>query len=191
MLLGSARRSGSPESLAAATGEAVERLEQEIGNLRALITDLRPAALDEFGAKGALETLALRVERNGIEVALSVELAERHTPELEAAIYRIVQEALTNTVKHGGVTKARVEVSEDGATVHVVVRDDGAGFDPGAATAGFGLLGMRERVELLGGTLDIESTPGTGTTVRVSLPAQGRAAPDDTDERELRAIEGY
>jgi signal transduction histidine kinase len=193
MALGSARRAGTPEALAVAVGDAMERLEHEIGNLRALITDLRPAALDEFGTKGALETLALRVERHGIEVDLNVELAHeqgraatRHTEELEAAIYRIVQEALTNAAKHGGATKARVEVGEDDSTVHVVVSDDGTGFDPAAATAGFGLLGMRERVELLGGTLAIESAPGSGTTVRVSVPAQRR----DADERELRAVNG-
>jgi len=186
MLLGSARRSGSTDSLEAAVSDAVERLEQEIGNLRALITDLRPAALDEFGAKGALETLALRVERNGIEVGLDIELTGRHTPELEAAIYRIVQEALTNTVKHGGATRARVEIREDGSNVHVVVSDDGAGFDPAVATAGFGLLGMRERVELLGGSLEIESAPGGGTTVTVRLPAQPREA----DGHGLHAVEG-
>ena len=193
MVLGSARRAGSADALAAAVGDAVERLEHEIGNLRALITDLRPAALDEFGTKGALETLALRVERNGIEVDLNVELAHgqgraptRHTEEVEAAIYRIVQEALTNAAKHGGATKARVEVTEDESTVHIVVSDDGAGFDPGAATAGFGLLGMRERVELLGGTIEIESAPGSGTTVNVSVPAQRR----DADQRELRAVNG-
>jgi signal transduction histidine kinase len=193
MVLGSARKAGSADALAAAVGDAVERLEHEIGNLRALITDLRPAALDEFGTKGALETLALRVERNGIEVDLDVELAHgqgraptRHTEEVEAAIYRIVQEALTNAAKHGGATKARVEVTEDESTVHIVVSDDGAGFDPAAATAGFGLLGMRERVELLGGTIEIESAPGSGTTVNVSVPAQRR----DADQRELRAVNG-
>ena len=193
MVLGSARKAGSADALAAAVGDAVERLEHEIGNLRALITDLRPAALDEFGTKGALETLALRVERNGIEVDLNVELAHgqgraptRHTEEVEAAIYRIVQEALTNAAKHGSATKARVEVTEDESTVHIVVSDDGAGFDPAAATAGFGLLGMRERVELLGGTIEIESAPASGTTVNVSIPAQRR----DADQRELRAVNG-
>jgi len=190
MLLGSAGRSGSAGSLETAVADAVERLELEIGNLRALITDLRPAALDEFGAKGALETLALRVERNGIEVGLDVELHRRHTPELEAAIYRIVQEALTNTVKHGGARKARVEVDEDDTDVHIVVCDDGAGFDPAASTAGFGLLGMRERAELLGGTLEIESVPGGGTTVRARLPAQPRMESGDADERGLRAVDG-
>ncbi|HVP75158.1 MAG TPA: GAF domain-containing protein [Gaiellaceae bacterium] len=190
MLLGSARRSGSAGSLEAAVGDAVERLEHEIDNLRALITDLRPAALDEFGTKGALETLAMRVERNGIEVDLRVELAERHTEELEAAVYRIVQEALTNAAKHGGATKASVEVDEDDSTVHVVVVDDGTGFDPAAATSGFGLLGMRERVELLGGTLEIESSPGGGTTVKVSIPVQRRTAQDEAGERELRAVDG-
>ena len=193
MVLGSARKAGTAEALADAVGDAVERLELEIGNLRALITDLRPAALDEFGTKGALETLAMRVERNGIEVDLHVQLAYeegrepmRHTEEVEAAVYRIAQEALTNVSKHSGATKARVEVREDDANIHLVVSDDGAGFDPAAATVGFGLLGMRERVELLDGTLEVASAPGNGTTVTVSIPAQRRGS----DGRELRAVNG-
>jgi signal transduction histidine kinase len=197
LLLGSARRSGSADALAHAVGDALERIDQEIGNLRALITDLRPAALDEFGTQGAMETLALRVARNGIEVDLELDLAyeqgrvsTRHTPELEASTYRIVQEALTNAVKHGAATHARVKIREDDSTVHVVVSDDGSGFDPSAVSAGFGLLGMRERVELLGGTLEIESAPGSGATVKVSLPARRRPEPNAADPVEIRRIGG-
>jgi len=197
MLLGSARRSGSADALTHAVGDALERIDQEIGNLRALITDLRPAALDEFGTQGAIETLALRVARNGIEVDLRLDLAyeqgrapTRHTPELEASVYRIVQEALTNAVKHGGATHARVEIREDDSTVHVVIRDDGAGFDPSAVSVGFGLLGMRERVELLGGTLEIESVPGSGATVKVSIPVQRRAEVKAADMEGIRRIGG-
>ncbi len=193
MVLGSARRAGTADALAVAVGDAVERLDHEIDNLRSLITDLRPAALDEFGTKGALETLAMRIERNGLEVELELDLAyeagrapTRQSEELEAAVYRIVQEALTNATKHSGATKARVEVTEGDSTVHITVSDDGAGFDPAAVTAGFGLLGMRERVELLNGTLELESAPGSGTTVKVSVPVQRR----DVDGRELRAVKG-
>jgi signal transduction histidine kinase len=93
-------------------------------------------------------------------------------PELETAVYRIVQEALTNATKHGQASRAVVEVHERSGSVHVLVRDNGHGFDPAAETEGFGLLGMGERVELLDGTLTIESTPGAGTTVIVALPAR-------------------
>jgi signal transduction histidine kinase len=194
--LAAARKAGDSETLDGAVGSAVEQLETEIGNLRALITDLRPAALDEFGVAGAIETLAQRVGRHGLEVDLDVDLSyeqgrrpTRHTAELEAAIYRIVQEALTNTVKHGGAARAQVQLHEDDATIHVTIRDDGAGFDPTTDTDGFGLLGMQERVELLGGTLRVESAPGEGTTVRVTLPASRREAEDGATP-DLRRVGG-
>jgi signal transduction histidine kinase len=117
-----------------------------------------------------------------VEVDVSVELAyeqgqesARHVGELETALYRIVQEALTNAARHGKAKRAVVEVHEDARTVHVSVRDDGCGFDPDAETDGFGILGMRERVELLGGELQIDSAPARGATVRARLPAQRRS----------------
>ena len=187
--LSTAARSTRPEALREAFLQGIEQLEESITNLRALITDLRPAALDELGTQAAVEALAERAARRGIEVDVSIELAHeqsggaiagdpapaRHIPELETALYRIVQEALTNAAKHGGAKRAIVEIHEDGETVHVEVRDDGAGFDPAADTTGFGLLGMRERVELLDGTLRIDSSPGAGANVRASFPVQRRA----------------
>jgi signal transduction histidine kinase len=197
IMLSSARRSGQPDKLDAAVGDAIARLQQEIGTLRSLITDLRPAALDEFGTLGAVEALVERVARNGLEVDLSADLAyeqgsrpTRHTAELEAAIYRTVQEALTNAVKHGQATRAVVEIVEDDTTVHVTVRDDGAGFDPAARTDGFGLLGMRERVQLLDGTLEIESTPGEGTTVSATFPVQRRDEGPGAEVRDIRTASG-
>jgi signal transduction histidine kinase len=163
--------------------QAVDQLEDAIANLRALITDLRPAALDELGVQAAVEGLAERSIRHGLEVDVSVELAyeqgraaTRHAPELETAIYRIVQESLTNASKHGAAKRAVVEIHERDATIHISVRDDGSGFDIEAETDGFGLLGMRERVELLGGGISIDSAPGNGATVAASIPvprAQG------------------
>ncbi|MGO9321545.1 MAG: GAF domain-containing protein [Solirubrobacteraceae bacterium] len=177
--LSTAGRSGQPDALPQAVGQAVAQLEEAIANLRALITDLRPAALDELGVQAALEGLAERSTRHGLEVDVSIDLhyeqgreRTRHAPEVETAIYRIVQEALTNASKHGEAKRAVVEISEQGATVQLSVRDDGAGFDPGAETDGFGLLGMRERVELLSGKLSLDSAPGRGTIVRASIPVQ-------------------
>jgi signal transduction histidine kinase len=177
--LSSAGRSDRPQALAQAVSLAVDQLEDAIANLRALITDLRPAALDELGIQAALEGLAERSARHGLEVDVSVELADgqgrestRHAPELETAIYRIVQEALTNASKHGEAKRAVVEIHEQDATVHLSVRDDGDGFDPDVGTDGFGMLGMHERVTLLGGELLIDSAPGRGATVTVSIPAQ-------------------
>ncbi len=191
--LSTAARSEQPEALRAAYRSAVAQLEEGITNLRALITDLRPAALDELGTQAAVEALAERATRHGIEVDVSIELARertldgggsadgtgllaRHTPELETAIYRIVQEALTNATKHGHAKRAVVEIHEHGDTVQIEVRDDGCGFDTSADTSGFGLLGMRERVELLEGTFSVESSPGAGATLRASLPVQRRAS---------------
>jgi signal transduction histidine kinase len=187
--LSSAGRSDRPEALEQAVRQAIEQLEEGIANLRALITDLRPAALDELGVRAAIESLAERTGHHGVEVDVSVDLAyeegresTRHLPEIETAIYRIVQEALTNASKHGAAKRAVVEIREDSTTVHLGVRDDGNGFDPDAETDGFGLLGMRERVELLGGELLIESAPGAGATVKVSFPAQRRADPALAEE---------
>jgi signal transduction histidine kinase len=178
--LSNARRVGRAEALTAAVEEAVEYLQAGIADLRALITDLRPAALDELGVEAALQALAARAQSRGIEVDASIDLdyeqgraAARHIPELEVALYRIVQEALNNAAKHGQAARAVLEIHEDAGVVHVTVRDDGDGFDPAnVQTTGFGLLGMRERVQLLDGTLQIESAPGDGTTVRATLPAQ-------------------
>lgn len=175
--LSTAGRSERPEALPQAVRQAVDQLEDAIANLRALITDLRPAALDELGVQAALEGLAERNTRHGLEIDVSVDLAyeqgrasTRPPPELETAIYRIVQESLTNASKHGGAKRAVVEIHERDTTVHISVRDDGAGFDMEAETDGFGLLGMRERVDLLGGEISIDSAPGHGATVTASIP---------------------
>jgi signal transduction histidine kinase len=111
-------------------------------------------------------------------VDLAIDLAyeqgrrpDRHTIELETTLYRLVQEALTNAVKHGGARRAVVEIEEDPNAVRVTVRDDGRGFDTAAKTSGFGLLGMRERAALLGGAIEIESSPKRGTTIKATLPA--------------------
>ena len=91
-------------------------------------------------------------------------------------MYRLVQEALTNVVKHAGASRVTVALIEDDATVELSVTDDGAGFQTDAASVGFGLIGMRERVALLGGELDFESQPGAGTTVAARIPVQRRPA---------------
>jgi signal transduction histidine kinase len=99
--------------------------------------------------------------------------AERFPPEIETALYRVVQEALTNVAKHAGARVVSVVVERQDGRAIAVVEDDGVGFDPEAASASgrLGLLGMRERVAVLGGALEVESSPGSGTTIiaRVSL----------------------
>jgi signal transduction histidine kinase len=162
-----------PESMTEPIRRAVAQLETDLGSLGSLIADLRAVTLDELGIDAAIEDLAERARSHGVEVSLGVELAYeqgrapgRHKSELETTIYRIVQEALTNTQRHSGAPHAWVNIEGDQAAVRITVRDDGSGFDTTATNGGRGLLGMHERVELLDGTLHIQSAPGHGTTLR-------------------------
>ena len=166
-----------------AVTSAVAQIAQDMTALRSLITELRPAALDDLGTEAAIRDLADRARGRGLEVDLAIDLAyeqgrhpDRHPIELETALYRITQEALTNASKHGSARRAVVEIEEDDSAVRIIVRDDGQGFDTAAQTSGFGLLGMRERVELLQGTIDIESSPGNGTIVKAVFPIQRESA---------------
>ena len=185
LMLAGAMRSKDPEAMASAIGRSLGQLELDIAGLRALITELRPAALDQLGLEPALLALVDRVRSGGLDIDAAVDLSCEHgrrsrrlPNELETGVYRIVQESLTNAVKHGRAARASVEVIETDREVCVKVRDDGSGFDPDAETSGFGLLGIRERVELLQGEVDIASAPGEGTTVTAVLPtAPAETAP--------------
>jgi signal transduction histidine kinase len=148
--------------------------------LRRLSRELRPTILDDLGLAPALEWLAQGVaDRTGLPITV-VALSDRLPPEVETAAYRIVQEALTNVVRHARASKVQVEVRRDDSTVRAVIRDDGQGFDVAATLArrgdrGLGLIGMRERVEALGGKLSIESSPGRGTEVSLTIPVGNTA----------------
>ena len=152
------------------------QVESEIANLRSLITELRPAALDDLGLQAAIEALAERARRNGLEVAVTIDLRSgegaRYSTELETAVYRITQEALTNARKHGGAHRALIDIHAFDLSVDVTVRDDGNGFGPDAKTNGFGLHSMRERAELLGGTLQVTSASAQGTQITAILPTR-------------------
>jgi signal transduction histidine kinase len=172
VLLSSALKRGDPEVLSEAVAEALEQVGRDIEELRALITELRPATLDQLGLRAALEDLAERVSGlAGIDLAteLTVEV-ERLDPELETVVYRLVQEGLTNVAKHAGASAVTLQVTQREERIDVLVSDDGCGFKPDAAHSGFGLVGMRERVELVGGELQIESRPGSGTRMMASIP---------------------
>jgi len=176
VLLSSALRRSDAESLERAVRTAVEQIGTEIEKLRMLITELRPAALDELGLQPAIESLASRVAAvEGLEVETEVALGaddERLEPELETAVYRLVQEALTNVIKHADARSVAIEIVAHDGHVDIAVRDDGAGFDPSLPREGFGITGMRERVGLANGTLAIESASGGGTTVTARLQRQ-------------------
>jgi two-component system, NarL family, sensor histidine kinase DevS len=166
---------------AAATDAEAQRAEadlrtlvvQALQDVRNLAVELRPSALDDFGLAPALERLVHTFEeRSGVQIALQASLgAERLPAEAETVLYRVVQEAITNVVKHAGADRVSVVVTRRDGGVSVVVEDDGLGFDPEEVrTDALGLVGMRERLALLGGTLTIESTPASGTTLAVYLP---------------------
>jgi two-component system, NarL family, sensor histidine kinase DevS len=172
VLLSSALKRGDPEVLADAVRQTLETVNRDIDELRALITELRPATLDQLGLRAALEDLADRVSQGtGIEVETDLAIgADRLEPDLETAVYRLVQESLTNVAKHAEASKVTLRVFDRGVRLDVLVSDDGQGFDTEAGRRGFGLDGMRERVELAGGELQIESQLGSGTRMTASIP---------------------
>lgn len=175
VLLSAALRREDEAARVHAMRQAIEDIELEIGNLRAIISDLRPSLLDDLGLLPAIDALLERRRQSGLEITGEFTLPESSddggglTPGLETTIYRLLQEALTNVVKHADATQVEVSVITVDAGVLVEVTDDGKGFDPAAATEGFGLVGVRERVYLAGGSLDLDSGPG-GTRVRAHLP---------------------
>jgi signal transduction histidine kinase len=176
LMLSTARREADAGAVDAAIDDTIELLGTEMRDLRALITDLRPAALDDAGVAAALAALAERATTlYDLEVSLEVDLGRRGArlaPDLETAVYRMAQEAVTNVCKHSGAEHVTIDVRARDADVTVQVSDDGHGFDPNGAAGGFGVIGMRERSELAGGHIQIISSPA-GTTVRAVLPRDG------------------
>ncbi len=175
---GGERGKGDAATKERAMRQAIEDIEAEIANLREIISDLRPSLLDDLGLVPAIEALVERRQDETLRTESQLALPGRDgkvsglSPELETTVYRLIQEALTNVVKHAGASCARVLVSLQGSELQVEVVDDGRGFDVNQRTAGFGLVGMRERVELAGGALSVTSGP-EGTVVQARLPANG------------------
>jgi two-component system, NarL family, sensor histidine kinase DevS len=195
--LANARDLDDKQALSATVDAVLEGLGNEIDGLRHLITELRPAALDDLGLAAALEALARRAQAiDGLDVTTSIDLPEqpgdgngdgagRLDPELESTVYRIVQEALTNVSRHAQASSAVISVTERDGQLRASVTDDGKGL-PGAERlgprgdgleGGFGMSGMRERAELIGGELEFAPAPGKGTVVRLTVPLAGRATP--------------
>ena len=180
VILTTALNQEGSEPLRKAAEQAVGQLETQIAELQGLITELRPAALDDIGLEPALRSLFERtLEAHGVtvtsEIDLDVEAGRNRTrlePEIEGTVYRLVQEALSNTAKHADTERATVLVTERDGQVSIEVRDEGRGFNVNDPRRGFGLLGMRERLELTGGALEVDSQPGAGTRVSATLPAR-------------------
>ncbi|NLT06598.1 MAG: GAF domain-containing sensor histidine kinase [Solirubrobacterales bacterium] len=166
---------------------ASEHLEQEIDRLQELIAQLRPASLDQIGLAAALEHLVNRTSE-AIEATVDCDISlpalrdargpTQVAPDVESTIYRVVQEALNNARKHAEPSRISVRVTEAGGWITAEVLDDGRGFEPATVDRGFGLVGMSERLALVGGRIDVVSTPGSGTKVRARAPLRGA---DDAD----------
>lgn len=166
-----------PDKAAEELSIAITSIKETLQETRRLIFDLRPMSLDEIGLVPALRQYAEKLStRHAIRVEVKTRGTERRFPvSLETALYRIVQEALTNTWKHARATKASVTVTFDPCRCDIQIADDGVGFDLAAVGANgqgehLGIAGIRERAEMIGGTLRIASAPGAGTTVIVSVP---------------------
>ena len=167
--------STSPEEARRGVAAVRELVVSTLQDVRRLAVELRPAALDDFGLASAVERLAQTFrEQSGLRVDLEARLAEERLPsEVETALYRIVQEALTNIAKHSRATRVSILLTRRDTSVAAVVEDDGTGFDPSAdAHGGLGIVGMRERLALLGGRLAIESAPTAGTTLIAEVPLE-------------------
>jgi signal transduction histidine kinase len=150
---------------------------------------LHPAMLDDLGLPAALHSyVAGFARRHGVAVEfLQQNMHERLTPDIEAAAYRIVQEALTNVVKHAQATLAVVYVRRSEDILQLAIEDNGVGFEPAHARRGLGLIGIRERVAHLRGEVVVDSAPGKGTRLLISLPGRRRAAEAETADFDATA----
>ncbi len=161
-----------PASAAEQIARAQELAAGALDETRDAIAGLRPPVLDDLGLAASLESLARSTPLANVAVdTVSIELPEH----VETAVYRIAQEALQNIMKHAGATHVHLRLSVAAGAVVLEVSDDGVGFDPTAVPeragpAGYGLPGMQQRAELLGGQLTADSAPGRGTTVRLRVP---------------------
>jgi len=165
-----------------ATASIRELVAATLQDVRRLAVELRPSALDDFGLVPAVERLASNLsEQSDLVVDLEARLGDRRLPpEAETALYRIVQEGLTNVVKHAAAHRVSITLVRKEAAAVVVIEDDGQGFDLEAVRAGaLGFTGMRERVELVGGRLTVETSPGAGTTVVAEVHVAPAPLPEE------------
>ncbi|MFI5182499.1 MAG: ATP-binding protein [Thermoanaerobaculia bacterium] len=164
-------------------GEIKDFAARALAEVHRVIYDLRPSVLDDLGLAAAVRWLGER-HLAPVGIAFRCEIAgldERLPVEVETAVFRVVQEALMNVVRHAGAETVLVQMERSGDRIEIEVEDDGRGFEPASVTTpessgrGLGLLGIRERVELLGGKVTIDSAPNRGTRVAVSVPVPGGA----------------
>ena len=175
------RADGGEAPLTARLARMEALLKQTVAATRRIAADMRPLMLDDLGLVPAVEWLVDGfTQRNGIPCELAVSIGELDLPKAHAtAVFRIVQESLSNVAKHARASRVQVTIERNGTQVTLSVRDNGAGFslgDPRKPNS-YGLLGLRERASLLGGEASITSAPGEGTWVRILLPVTPAASP--------------
>jgi signal transduction histidine kinase len=170
--LSAVEHADSLESARRAVAPLRQLVVETLQDVRSLAVELRPKALDDFGLGPALRRLGESVrETNGLDVQVEARLGASRLPaDVETAVYRIAQEALSNVLRHAAAERVSIVATRRERSVSLVIEDDGQGFDIGAPAEGMGLVGMRERVNLLDGVLGLESTVGEGTTIVVDLP---------------------
>ncbi len=183
LLLGMTRRAPHEAARAELLDQAAAQIDAAAIDLRRLIAELRPATLDAHGLQAAIDGLVSRIGAlGGLDVAFDCTFVPAHDgeeqrlgPEVEGVVYRVVQEALNNVARHSQATRAEVVLAAHGDLLRVSVSDNGRGFNPSRQDGGFGLIGMRERAELVSGDLRVESRPGGGTIVSLTVPIDQEA----------------
>jgi signal transduction histidine kinase len=167
-----------PADLRERLQEVRQVLDQIEDQLRSLAHELRPPALEDQGLVPALQNLAVAVSRrSGLHVTVESRDSTRFPPEMEAVVYRVVQEALKNSSKHAHARAAKVRLWHLTGVVCCSIEDDGIGFDQravssGTVSRGLGLVGIQERVQVLGGACEIQTAPGQGTRLSIKIPLE-------------------
>ena len=175
------------EEFQARVGEAILMLDRTIGDLRRMIARLSPRALEELGLRGAIRKEARELARSGIRPTLELQQnLPAMDPETEIALYRAVQESLTNIARHAQATNFKVSLAPVGDKIRLRIMDDGVGLQTRAGADRFGLFGMRERIAALGGVVRIRSKPGEGTRINITLPLVRDVATHSSCDRRRR-----
>lgn len=180
-----------PEQSKQALETVQQQMRESIVDIRRLVYSLRPPALDEFGLAFALQELIMQVQTSALQISL--EKTDRElalSAASEVAVYRIVQEALTNVVRHADASKCHIRLSAENGLLHIYIADNGRGI-PAHVKPGIGMRSIRERAEELGGYFELESVPGNGTKIHVYLPNEERRMDNDRNgDRETAPLAG-
>jgi PAS domain S-box-containing protein len=156
-----------------AVAKTRDLIEQSIQEIRNIAQELRPSILDDFGLVPAIRNLCSQYTHPNRSISFSDRLPDRLPSIIESSLYRITQEAITNIVKHSGAVNASIDLYVTDLTVHLIIQDDGCGMDMTPSTLnGIGMINMRERAEMLGGSFLVESSPDKGTDIIVEIPIQ-------------------